>query len=197
MRGRTRELASDPPLVGGEKVRSAFARWEAAEVVRTATRAQWRSGALLTSSANLGLSTFTQPGWSLFVYTSSRRVAVEWVLDVRVVMAGYEYVSPEQLAGFDKYKVVRAPRTPLYLLAPASPRRLRGRRGPCHLVPRGSGRAGGRFSRGLGAWGAPKASLRLSTLPGDCLFLRRPLRWEWSGRIPFASVLHRYYFLAA
>lgn len=37
----------------------------------------------------------------------SRRVAAaaEWAFGFRVVMAGYEYVSPEQLAGFDKYKV--------------------------------------------------------------------------------------------
>lgn len=39
---------------------------------------------------------------------SSRTVAAEWALGFRVVMAGYEYVSPEQLAGFDKYKVARA-----------------------------------------------------------------------------------------
>jgi hypothetical protein len=67
----------------------------------------------------------------------SRRVAAvaEWALGFRVVMAGYEYVSPEQLAGFDKYKVVRVGGPP----SPPSPRPRPGgggrRRGPCHLVP--------------------------------------------------------------
>lgn len=116
---------------------------------------------------------------------------------VRVVMAGYEYVSPEQLAGFDKYKVARGPRTPLSLLVPASPRRLRGRRGPCHLVPRGSGQAEGSFSVGPAeCWGfgvGERGSilgppLRLGTLPGDCLFLRRPV--DESGAREFPSLLY-------
>ena len=77
-------------------------------------------------------------------------------------MASYEYVSPEQLAGFDKYKVARAPRTPLALLVPASPRRLRGRRGLCHLVPRGSGQTGGTFSRGPAEWDLGSGSVGAS-----------------------------------
>lgn len=88
------------------------------------------------------------PSRCLYFRSSSWIVAAEWALGVRVVMAGYEYVSLEQLAGFDKYKVVRAPQSPLSLLVPASPRRLRSWRGPCHLVPRGSGQVGGAFLRG-------------------------------------------------
>lgn len=113
---------------------------------------------------------------------------------VRVVMASYEYVSPEQLAGFDKYKVARAPRTPLALLVPASPRRLRGRRGLCHLAPRGSGQTGGSFFGGPAeCWGfgvGERGSilgppLRLGPLPGDCLFLKGPLHGSGAGEFPW------------
>lgn len=40
--------------------------------------------------------------------SSSVAAAAEWAFSFRVIMAGYEYVSPEQLAGFDKYKVEKA-----------------------------------------------------------------------------------------
>lgn len=112
-------------------------------------------------------------------------------------MAGYEYVSPEQLAGFDKYKVARALRTPLSLLGPASPGRLRIRRGPCHLVRRGSGRAGRRFFWGPAeSWGfgvgvrgnTVGPPTRLSTLPRDGLCLRRPL--GESGAREFSLLLY-------
>lgn len=128
------------------------------EVAEAETHARW---------AELGSSTSASPvlspalpSWCWRFRTLPCRVAAEWALGVRVAMAGYEYVSPEQLAGFDKYKVARAPRTPLSLLGPASPGRLRIRRGPCHLVRRGSGRAGRRFcwgpaeSWGFWGWGA-------------------------------------------
>lgn len=46
---------------------------------------------------------------SCFISRSQRvAAAAERAVGFRVVMAGYEYVSPEQLAGFDKYKVDRA-----------------------------------------------------------------------------------------
>lgn len=56
---------------------------------------------------------------SCFIALShSVAAAAERAFSFRVVMAGYEYVSPEQLAGFDKYKVEKASwRSPL---SPAS-----------------------------------------------------------------------------
>lgn len=48
---------------------------------------------------------------SCFIALSrSVAAAAEWAFSFRVVMAGYEYVSPEQLSGFDKYKVEKASR---------------------------------------------------------------------------------------
>lgn len=127
---------------------AALARWGPAEVAGAATLARWAELCSPSSFASPGPPSLVQPVWCSYFPTLSQRVAAEWALGVRVVMAGYEYVSPEQLAGFDKYKVERAPRKPLFLLVPASSRRLRGRCGPCHLVPRGSGQAGGSFSGG-------------------------------------------------
>lgn len=82
---------------------------------------------------------------SCFIALSrSVAAAAEWAFSFRFVMAGYEYVSPEQLAGFDKYKVGEGELAVAPLpRAPAAPWRLRGRRGPCHLVS-AAWRAGGR-----------------------------------------------------
>lgn len=132
--------------------------------------------------------------------------AAEWELGVRVVMAGYEYVSPEQLAGFDKYKVARAPRTPLSLLSPAAPRRLRSRRDLCHLVPHGSVRAGGRLSGGPAeSWGigdGVRGSIlgplpRLGTSPGVSSVPSETAPREWSERINLASLLNLLLFLVS
>lgn len=133
------------------------------------------------------------PAWGRCFRTSLGRVAVEWPLGVRVVMAGYEYVSSEQLAGFDKYKVARALRIPLFLLVLASPRWLRSWHGPCHLVPRGSGQAGGRFSGGPAESWVFGVGVRESTLaspfttgypPGDRPFLRRLLDESIARKLP-------------
>lgn len=83
---------------------------------------------------------------SCFIARScSVAAAAEWAFSFRVVMAGYEYVSPEQLSGFDKYKVEKAGKRAVAPLAraPAAPWPARGWRGPCHLVP-AAWRAGGR-----------------------------------------------------
>lgn len=160
---------------------TALAQWEVAKWPRRKRMRVGRSSALLILSAQFSPSL---PSECSCFRTLRWRVAAEWALGVRVVMAGYEYVSPEQLAGFDKYKVARAPWTPLSLLGPASPRRLRSWRGPCHLVRRGSGRAGRRFfwspaetwGFGVGVRGSTVGPPpRLGTLPRDRLFLRRPL----------------------
>lgn len=109
----------------------------------------------------------------------------EWPLRVGVAMAGYEYVSSEQLAGFDKYKVSAGPAGTPVPPRPGLSQAAEERHGPCHLVPRGPGRAGGRFLRGsrgvLGLWGSacvgptPLGSPPgLGTLP-DRPRLRRPL----------------------
>lgn len=74
-----------------------------------ATRARWAERSSPTTFACPSLPILALPVWCSCFRTSSRRVAAEWALGVRVVMAGYEYVSPEQLAGFDKYKVARGP----------------------------------------------------------------------------------------
>uniref|UniRef100_B4F7D7 Selenoprotein I n=2 Tax=Rattus norvegicus TaxID=10116 RepID=B4F7D7_RAT len=47
--------------------------------------------------------------------SSSVAAAAEWAFSFRVIMAGYEYVSPEQLAGFDKYKYSALDTNPLSL----------------------------------------------------------------------------------
>lgn len=122
-----------------------------------ATRARWAERASSISFASPGPLILTQPVWCSWFPASSRRVAAEWAFGVRVVMAGYEYVSPEQLAGFDKYKVARAPRTLLSLRVPASPRRLgagAGRVTLCRVAPGGlAGVALGGSCRVLGLWG--------------------------------------------
>lgn len=60
--------------------------------------------------------------FSCFIAPSLRvAAAAEWVFGFRVIMAGYEYVSPEQLAGFDKYKVERTGWVAPFPLVPAAP----------------------------------------------------------------------------
>uniref|UniRef100_A0A8C4M0E3 Ethanolaminephosphotransferase 1 n=1 Tax=Equus asinus TaxID=9793 RepID=A0A8C4M0E3_EQUAS len=80
-----------------------------------ATRARWAERASSISFASPGPLILTQPVWCSWFPASSRRVAAEWAFGVRVVMAGYEYVSPEQLAGFDKYKYSAVDTNPLSL----------------------------------------------------------------------------------
>lgn len=78
-------------------------------MAEAATRARWVERGSSTFFANPALASLAHSVWCCACsIASSRRVAAEWALGFRVVMAGYEYVSPEQLAGFDKYKVARA-----------------------------------------------------------------------------------------
>lgn len=101
----------------------------------------------------------------------------EWPLGVGDAMAGYEYVSSEQLAGFDKYKVARAPRAPCSSWS----RPLPGGGGlarsvsPCAAWPRAGWRAFLRGSRGVlgpwggGAWGHPRLAAPTRHPPGIAL----------------------------
>lgn len=107
----------------------------------------------------------------------------EWPPRVRVAMAGYEYVSSEQLAGFDKYKVARAPRAPCSSWSRPLPGGGGSARSvsPCAAWPRAGWRAFLRGSRGVlglrgsGCVGPPYARRPDSAPSRDRLCLRRPL----------------------
>lgn len=144
-----------------------------------ATRARWAERGSSTSSASLSLPILAQLGWCSCLRTSSRRVAAEWPLGVRVVMAGYEYVSPEQLAGFDKYKVAPgpadAPLPPLPGLSQAAEGQARFV-SPCAAWLRAGWRAFLRGSCrdlelwGQGAWGHPRPAALTWYPPGGLPF---------------------------
>lgn len=94
-------------------------------------------------------------------------------------MAGYEYVSPEQLAGFDKYKVARgpadAPLPPGPGLSQAAERQARSV-SPCAAwlwagwpaFPRGSCRDPGLW--GQSAWEHPRLAALTRCPPGGIAF---------------------------
>lgn len=124
---------------------------------------RWQSGrgghACVVGGARLSFYQYSQPSSPHPCRAGAGACALlrwgEWPLGVRVTMAGYEYVSAEQLAGFDKYKVARrAPRAPRCLPVPASPgrRRTGAVRVTLRRVAQG-GLAGRRFS-GAGVGGS-------------------------------------------
>lgn len=106
-------------------------------------------------------------------------------------MAGYEYVSSEQLAGFDKYKVARALRMPLFLLVLVAEELARSV-SPCaawfragwRAFLRGSCQVLGLWSRG--AWEHPSLAFPTGTLPGIALsFGDRSTRVERENSLRF------------
>lgn len=102
--GRATRAGSAPSPVGGEK-QGPRVRVRAAEVAEAATRARWAERGSSTFFPSPVFPSPAQPLRCSCFTVLSRRVAA---LGFRVAMAGYEYVSPEQLAGFDKYKVAWA-----------------------------------------------------------------------------------------